>query len=82
MAEKKATKKPTFEEAMARLEEIITAMEQGEAPLEESLAQFEEGTKLLKQCTTMLEQAEQKVTKLTRSQDGSPREMPFQEAIE
>lgn len=82
MPEKKTAKKLSFEEAMARLEEIITAMERGEAPLEESLAQFEEGTKLLKQCTTMLEQAEQKVTKLTRSQDGSPRETPFGEALE
>ncbi len=80
MAQEKAEKALTFEEAMARLEEIITAMERGEAPLEESLAQFEEGTKLLKQCTTMLEQAEQKVTLLTKSRDGSPKERPFQEA--
>ncbi len=82
MPEKKTAKKPSFEEAMARLEQIVTAMERGEAPLEESLAQFEEGTKLLKQCTTMLEQAEQKVTMLTKSQDGSPQETPFREALE
>ncbi len=71
-------KKLTFEEAMARLDKIVTDMERGEAPLEESLAQFEEGTRLLKQCTTMLEQAEKKVTILTKSRDGSLQEVPFQ----
>ena len=60
-----AEKKLSFERAMKRLEEIVSALEQGEAPLEESLALFEEGSKLLRQCTLMLDKAEQKVTKLT-----------------
>lgn len=60
-----AEKKLSFEQAMKRLEEIVTALERGEAPLEESLALFEEGSKLLRQCTGMLDKAEQKVTKLT-----------------
>ena len=60
-----AEKKLSFEQAMNRLEEIVTALEQGEAPLEQSLALFEEGSKLLRQCTGMLDKAEQKVTKLT-----------------
>lgn len=60
-----AEKKLSFEQAMKRLEEIVTALEKGEAPLEESLALFEEGSKLLRQCAGMLDKAEQKVTKLT-----------------
>ncbi len=60
-----AEKKLSFEQAMKRLEEIVTALERGEAPLEEALALFEEGSKLLRQCTGMLDKAEQKVTKLT-----------------
>ena len=40
MAEKK---KPNFEQAMARLEEIVDILERGEAPLEQSLTLFEEG---------------------------------------
>ncbi len=72
-----ATKKLSFEEAMARLEEIVTAMERGEAPLEQSLALFTEGTTLLKQCTALLDKAEQQVTKLTRGADGEPVEKPF-----
>lgn len=62
-----AEKKMNFEQAMKRLEEIVSALEQGEAPLEESLVLFEEGSKLLRQCTLMLDKAEQKVMKLTAS---------------
>lgn len=72
-----AEKKRTFEDAMGRLDEIVSLMERGEAPLEESLSLFEEGTKLLKQCTTMLDKAEQKVTLLTRDAQGAPQEAPF-----
>lgn len=62
-----AEKKMSFEQAMKRLEEIVSALEKGEAPLEESLELFEEGSKLLRQCTVMLDKAEQKVIKLTAS---------------
>lgn len=73
-----AEKKLTFEEAMERLEEIVTSMERGEAPLEESLALFSEGAKLVKQCSAMLDKAEQQVTKFTKGADGVPQEVPFE----
>lgn len=73
-----AEKKLGFEEAMGRLEEIVTSMERGEASLEESLALFSEGAKLAKQCSTMLDKAEQQVTKLTKGADGTPKEVPFE----
>ena len=72
-----AEKKPTFEQAMARLEEIVTLLERGETPLEESLVLFEEGTRLMKQCSGLLDKAEQKVLKLTRGPEGAPVEAPF-----
>lgn len=75
MAEKK---KLSFEQAMARLEEIVTGMERGEAPLEESLSLFAEGTKLLKQCTAMLDKAEQQVTKIVKTAEGELAEVPFE----
>ena len=62
-----AEKKMDFEQALLRLEEIVTLLERGEAPLEQSLALFEEGSKLLRQCTGLLDKAEQKVAKLTAS---------------
>ncbi len=67
-----AEKKLTFEESMARLEKIVTLLEQGDAPLEDSLALFEEGTVLMKKCSALLDRAEQKVVKLTAGADGSP----------
>lgn len=72
-----ADKKLNFEQAMARLEEIVTILERGEAPLEESLTLFEEGSKLLRQCTGLLDKAEQKVSKLTAAG-----EVPFTQTEE
>lgn len=73
-----AEKKRSFEQNMARLEELVTLLERGEAPLEESLKLFEEGTTLMKQCSGLLDKAEQKVTLLTAGADGKPEELPFQ----
>ena len=67
-----AEKKLTFEQSMARLEEIVSLLERGEAPLEDALALFEEGTGLMKKCSAMLAKAEQKVLKLTAAPDGTP----------
>lgn len=76
-----ATKKqPDFEEAMARLSEIVTKLENGDAPLSESLALFEEGTALISRCSKLLDEAEQKVIALRKGADGSPEELPFDEA--
>lgn len=72
-----AEKKLSFEQSVARLQEIVTALEKGDAPLADSLKLFEEGTKLVSSCTAMLDQAEQKVVKLVKSADGSPREESF-----
>ena len=72
-----AEKKLTFEQAMARLEEIVRLLERGDAPLEEALSLFEEGTTLRKKCSTMLDKAEQKVTKLLAGPDGKPVEEPM-----
>lgn len=72
-----AEKKISFEQAMARLEEIVTQLEQGDAPLEDALALFEEGTKLMKKCSAQLDRAEQKVSKLLAGPDGTPAEETF-----
>ena len=73
-----AEKKMTFEQAMARLEEIVKLLEQGEAPLEDALSLFAEGTKLMKKCSAQLDRAEQKVTRLLAGPDSAPVEEPFQ----
>lgn len=74
MAEKK---KMTFEKALARLEEIVRAMESGDAMLDKSLALFEEGVGLVKYCQTALDEAEQKVKLLKKGEnDGIAEEDP------
>ena len=54
-------KELAFEAALARLEEIVRALDGGAAPLDESLALFEEGVKLVKLCSNKLDTAEQRV---------------------
>lgn len=72
-----AKKEKSFEEKMARLEEIVSLLERGDAQLKDSLALFEEGTGLVRDCTALLDSAEQKVVKLQKGPDGSPEELPF-----
>ena len=67
----------SFEENMARLEEIVALLERGDAPLADTLALFEEGTKLSGLCAKMLDEAEQMVVKLQKGPDGEPVELPF-----
>ena len=53
-----ATAKPTFEEQLAQLQQIVNHLEQGNVPLEEALQQFQEGIKLAKELQTKLTNAE------------------------
>ena len=50
-----------FEEALARLEEIVRSLEQGEVGLDEALVLLEEGVKLARFCNNKLDQAEAKI---------------------
>ncbi|NMV49158.1 exodeoxyribonuclease VII small subunit [Lactobacillus reuteri] len=53
-----ATAKPTFEEQLAQLQQIVNHLEQGNVPLEEALQQFQEGIKLSRELQTKLTNAE------------------------
>lgn len=59
-----AEKKMTYEEAMSRLEKIVTMLENDTLSLDESLKLFEEGTSLARFCNKTLDEAELKITKL------------------
>ena len=73
-----AVKKMSFEEKLARLEEIVALLEKGDAALAASLSLFEEGTKLANACTAALDKAEQQVVKLMKGPDSAPVELPFE----
>jgi exodeoxyribonuclease VII small subunit len=68
---KDGTPEATLEEALARLDEIITRMEEGNLPLEALLQDYEEGAKLVQLCQERLKAAEKRIMIVTKSLDGS-----------
>ena len=54
-----------FEQAIDRLEQIVSALEGGKCDLDESLGLFEEGVSLVKLCSEKLDSASEKVKILT-----------------
>jgi len=61
----------TFEKAMARLEQIVAALESGRCPLDDSMKLFEEGTRLTAYCAKQLQEAEQRIVKLTAPEESA-----------
>lgn len=61
-----------FEASIARLEQIVRAMEQGNVPLEESLKLFQEGTELVRYCGKLLDEAQLEIQKVLVASDGNP----------
>lgn len=70
--------KLSYEQSIARLDEIVRSMERGDVPLEQALKLFEEGAGLIASCNKMLDEAEQMVVKLKKGPDGYPIELPFE----
>ncbi|CAM3937359.1 exodeoxyribonuclease VII small subunit [Bordetella bronchialis] len=56
-----ATLPQDFETALAQLESLVAAMEDGSLPLEQSLAAYRRGVELTRICQERLAQAEQQV---------------------
>jgi exodeoxyribonuclease VII small subunit len=67
----------SFEDALARLEQIVDTLEAGKLPLEESLKAFEEGVVLARRCAKYLDDAERRIELLTRDESGVLRTEPF-----
>lgn len=65
-------KNKSFEQNMARLEQIVRAMERGDVALNESLKLFQEGTELVRSCTKLLDEAQMQIQKVMTAADGSP----------
>lgn len=68
----------SFEEAVERLEEIISRLEGGTLALEESLQLFEEGVGLARYCQMKLQAAQGRLEILLRHEDGEIVTAPFQ----
>ena len=60
----------SFEEALKRLEAIVSRLEAGDAPLEESILLYTEGDALRAQCEDRLKAAQMKIDKIILDRDG------------
>ena len=58
-----------FEDCLARLEQIVGALEAGNLPLEESLKVFEEGVGLARHCSRYLDDAEKRIEMLAQGRE-------------
>ncbi len=77
-----AKPEPTFEEALHRLEAVVSELEQGEQPLERALELFEEGVRLSRILTTRLEEAQARIDKVVSGRGQAPATEPFEPSQE
>lgn len=64
----------TFEEALARLDQVVARLEGGEVGLEEAVTLFEEGQRHLRACRERLAVAQRRIEELTS--EGQPAPSP------
>ena len=69
--------KERFEDALNKLEKIVSKLEEGDIPLDESLKLFEEGIRLSRFCNQKLDEAEKKVEILLKGKNGILKPHPF-----
>ena len=78
MAKKTAEPTISFEDALAKLEQCVQQLEDGQIGLEQALTCYEEGVGLLKQCYGLLQDAEKRVQALSGVDDkGQPITRPL-----
>ena len=58
-------------------EEMMKDLESGDLSLDDSVKKFEEGMKISKECSKILEDAEKKITILTKDSKGNIKEENF-----
>ena len=66
-----------YEEALKRLEKLVTELDRSELDLETRLKKFEEGTKLARVLVKKLDQAKKRVELLVKTQVGETALVPF-----
>lgn len=60
----KSAKKMSFEQALARLDEIVSALEAGDIGIEDSITHYEEAMQLKAHCQRILDHAEQRIRRI------------------
>ena len=62
----------SFEAALAELEKIVRALEQGQAPLDESIELYQRGDRLKRHCEARLKAAQARIEQISIGADGQP----------
>ena len=68
-------KTPSFEQALAELEELVQAMESGDLSLEKLMENYAKGVELSKLCMTALDRAEKAMDVVLKEKDGVVEEL-------
>lgn len=74
----KLPKNLKFEDALARLEAIVSAMESGEIGIEESISRYEEAMALATHCRQILDAAELRIQQIQADASGRLTATPFE----
>lgn len=64
-------KQPSFEQAIAKLEDIVEQIESGEVGLEQAIERYEQGQQLIKRCQGILDKAQRRIAELTEDAEGN-----------
>ena len=70
--------KLTFEEGMKKLENILSKLESDQTPLEEMVDLYEKANKITEICKSRLDQANQRMTKLIKNDNGDLQEVDYE----
>jgi exodeoxyribonuclease VII small subunit len=65
------TERPSFRQALERLEAVVRELERNDVDLDRALALFEEGVRELREARALLEEAELRVRKVVEKADGT-----------
>ena len=65
------SERPSFRQALERLEAVVRELERSDVDLDRALALFEEGVRELREARALLEEAELKVRTVVEKADGS-----------
>ena len=68
----------SFEQALERLETIVSELEAGSLSLEDSIARYEEGVRLSRRLTETLDQAEKRIERLEQVAGKTPVARPLE----
>jgi exodeoxyribonuclease VII small subunit len=65
------SERPSFRQALERLEAVVRELERNDVDLDRALALFEQGVRELRDARALLEEAELRVRKVVEEADGS-----------